>query len=208
MRQMDKDSSKNISPDQLSFTISYALLRLASYLKGNDVAGYFSECSWMLLDAVTRQDFLLARAQVKRIAVLIKLSNSLELIDNKNAEYLIAELRGLEDYLDEVNKQSAKLDLKPSGNLPVSKVAKAPAQAAASIIERKLPDDTADKRQEELLVKVKELGSCRLRDLMNVFPGVSERTLRYDLQKLVDTGRLERVGGGGPFSFYKPVEVV
>lgn len=44
---------------------------------------------------------------------------------------------------------------------------------------------------------------CRLKDLVASFSDVSERTLRYDLQKMCDQGLIERVGNGGPFSFYR-----
>lgn len=44
---------------------------------------------------------------------------------------------------------------------------------------------------------------CRLKDLISEFPDVSERTLRYDLQKLCDQGSVERVGNGGPASHYQ-----
>ena len=44
---------------------------------------------------------------------------------------------------------------------------------------------------------------CRLKDLIAELPDVSERTLRYDLQRLCDQGVVERVGNGGPSSYYR-----
>ena len=46
------------------------------------------------------------------------------------------------------------------------------------------------------------LGGCRIRDLMTAFPDVSDRTLRYDLQRLAEQGIVEKVGGG-PSSYYR-----
>ncbi len=43
---------------------------------------------------------------------------------------------------------------------------------------------------------------CRLKDLIAEFPDVSERTLRYDLQRLCDQRVINRVGNGGPASYY------
>ena len=43
---------------------------------------------------------------------------------------------------------------------------------------------------------------CRLKDLLTEFPDVSERTIRYDLQRLCEQGIIERVGNGGPASYY------
>ncbi len=42
----------------------------------------------------------------------------------------------------------------------------------------------------------------QLKDIVNDFPNVSERTLRYDLQKLCSQGIIERIGQGGPGTKY------
>jgi len=51
-----------------------------------------------------------------------------------------------------------------------------------------------------------EIAVCRLKDLQSAFPDVSERTLRYDLQKLMDEGKVERLGGG-PTSAYRLIKL-
>ncbi len=58
-------------------------------------------------------------------------------------------------------------------------------------------------RQSAILGKIRQSGYCRLKDIQEIIPGSSERTLRYDLQKLIDKGSVERVGSGGPASFYR-----
>ena len=51
--------------------------------------------------------------------------------------------------------------------------------------------------------------SRRLKDILSEFNEVSERTIRYDLQKLCERGVIERVGNGGPATFYRiPAEVI
>lgn len=67
-------------------------------------------------------------------------------------------------------------------------------------------------RQSAILSKIKlscndavnESGfkGCRMKDLIAEFPDVSERTLRYDLQRLLQHGTVQRVGNGGPASYY------
>lgn len=52
------------------------------------------------------------------------------------------------------------------------------------------------------LIKSGIEGNCRLKDIIAAFPNVSERTLRYNLQKLCEQGEIERVGNGGPASYY------
>lgn len=44
---------------------------------------------------------------------------------------------------------------------------------------------------------------CHINDVLNLLPEVSRRTVRYDIQKLVDEGVVERVGSGGPNSFFR-----
>jgi len=58
-------------------------------------------------------------------------------------------------------------------------------------------------RQSAIINRIKESSTSRLKDLMTGFSGVSERTLRYDLQRLCGQGVIERVGNGGPASYYK-----
>lgn len=66
-------------------------------------------------------------------------------------------------------------------------------------------------RQSAILDKVRNMTSreqssfvsgCRMKDLLTAFPQVSERTLRYDLQNLLERGAVERLGSGGSNSFY------
>lgn len=62
---------------------------------------------------------------------------------------------------------------------------------------------SAKMRQSVILDKIQEGGQCRLKDIQEFMPDLSERTLRYDLQKLVEEGLVERVGSGGPGSYYQ-----
>ena len=61
-------------------------------------------------------------------------------------------------------------------------------------------------RQSAILDKIKQLfqsgSECGLRELMSAFPDVSDRTLRYDLQKLVSRGFIVKVGNRGPNTTY------
>ena len=63
--------------------------------------------------------------------------------------------------------------------------------------------DHAQIRQSAILERIRQFGNCRLKEIQEFIPKVSERTLRYDLQDLVDQGLVERVGSGGPATFYR-----
>jgi len=60
-------------------------------------------------------------------------------------------------------------------------------------------------RQSAVINRIKQGNGngCRLKDLLAEFPDVSERTLRYDLQRLCEQGVIQRIGNGGPASFYQ-----
>lgn len=62
----------------------------------------------------------------------------------------------------------------------------------------------AEERRNSILSLVRNLSLCRLKDVVNALPGVSERTVRYDLSYLIDRGFVERLGEGGPNTYYRP----
>jgi hypothetical protein len=61
----------------------------------------------------------------------------------------------------------------------------------------------AEIRQSAILGKIRQSGNCRMKDLQDVLPGCSERTIRYDLQSLLEQKLIERIGNGGPSVFYQ-----
>lgn len=63
--------------------------------------------------------------------------------------------------------------------------------------------DSANARQASIISHIRQSGTCRLRDLQEFLPDASERTIRYDLQSLMERDLLERVGNGGPATFYR-----
>ncbi len=58
-------------------------------------------------------------------------------------------------------------------------------------------------RQKLVLDCIEKSGNCRMRDLVEQFPNSSERTLRNDLQFLSARGLIERLGEGGPGTYYR-----
>lgn len=60
----------------------------------------------------------------------------------------------------------------------------------------------SSERRKVIVEKIRQLGSAAMKDLIAAFPSVSERTIRYDLQKLCELMVLERSGNGGPASYY------
>jgi len=75
------------------------------------------------------------------------------------------------------------------------------------IAEERKDDEFANQamRQTAIIEQIKKSGNSPLpvRDLIAAFPGVNQRTLRYDLQKLCREGIIARIGSGGPKTFYQ-----
>lgn len=66
-------------------------------------------------------------------------------------------------------------------------------------------DDNPAKRETAIVEKIRQAGDkpVQFKDIIAALPDFSERTLRYDLQRLSNRGVLERLGPGGPATYYK-----
>jgi hypothetical protein len=70
--------------------------------------------------------------------------------------------------------------------------------------------NSSENRQKLILEKIRQSGNppagragCRLKDIQELLPDTSERTLRYDLQELVERRLVERIGSSGPSTYYQ-----
>jgi hypothetical protein len=65
---------------------------------------------------------------------------------------------------------------------------------------------SSDIRQSAILNRIRQSGNCRIRDLQDLFPKWSERTLRYDVEALILKKLVERIGAGSA-TFYRPSSI-
>jgi len=81
------------------------------------------------------------------------------------------------------------------------------AEKSASIISLKVSNN-ANERQSAIVEFIRQFPSdCRMKHLNAEFADVSERTLRNDIQLLIENGSVERLGGkSGPSSYFVVVE--
>ena len=61
----------------------------------------------------------------------------------------------------------------------------------------------SEMRQSAILERIRQSGNCRLADIQAILPGASERTLRYDLESLIQKNLIERMGAGGRSVYYR-----
>ena len=103
------------------------------------------------------------------------------------------DIAALEREEEDANEPSEVEEYRPNGN-------NAPVISAG---ERFAAMNNGNIRQKAIIARIRQTGNCRVREIQEIFPELSERTIRYDLQKLVEEGSIERVGNGGPATFYR-----
>jgi hypothetical protein len=100
-----------------------------------------------------------------------------------------------ESAIKEANSGNPAIAKVKSGNNP----AKSGNENNAEIVEL----IKSGNRHGAILEKIRQSGNCRIKDIQDLFPECSERTLRYDLQSLTGQNLIEKIGTGGPAVFYR-----
>ena len=62
---------------------------------------------------------------------------------------------------------------------------------------------TSAQRKELIVGLLKNKQFCHINDLLTHLPGVSDRTIRNDIRSLAESRIIERLGNGGPNSFFR-----
>lgn len=115
-------------------------------------------------------------------------------IENSETATIDKEKEIVEKAYSTVNKESGNSPIKPFSE-QVEKVRQSFTQSI---------DPSIAIRQKLIAERVRQLSKANLKDLAIQFPNVSERTLRYDLQRLCDRGIIEKIGNSGPGTSYIP----
>ena len=103
----------------------------------------------------------------------------------------------------------------PASNQPVSnsKIPKTPTQIVVDGSETESDKNISSSgngisiRQTAILRHIRETQFCRLRNIVDAMPNISERTIRNDIQGLIEQDLVRRVGGGGPNSYFETMEL-
>ncbi len=209
-----------MSIDQKAKEISYALFRVAVYIRRTYLKDRIEQLSFQLAEQVAMEDLKAGIRTLTSLSVLVELAKQVYEIEKNNALVLLREFGALNAAI----RQIAELDSANAG-VPVleSMFSKQPitrptTNAAITNEDQARPlpgimvdsamnqangnGITATIRQSAILDKIRQSGNLPLKDIIAAFPEVSERTMRYDLQKLCVQGLIDRVGNGGPASYY------
>lgn len=213
-----------------AFELAYAVFHIARHIPQRHFSERIEEQAIRLLDAVVNGRYEEAIIISAGFEYFLSLGESVGFVSRQNSEIIIREAKKLEKAIAEfINSNSAK-QLEPSleGIFSETEEAMRRDKAMEGIVEEAtvdivLPESSANDvsqaghslfkvamRHSAILERIRQSGNlpngktgCRLKDILGVLPGVSERTLRYDLQKMAERGLIERIGNGGPATYYQ-----
>jgi hypothetical protein len=214
-----------------AYEVAYALFRLAAQMREKDFAEPLRASGTALLAAVAAEDYAEAGRSLRVMECLVKFGGDVSMIGTPNVDVMMREIYALDAAIaerknavktDEVNvaeifskpeiaarpetpvaselfratePEPAMFDVEPMMDEPYQPRSSTPAI-------RQSPNDSAI-RQEAILARIRESGNCRLKDIQDILPNTSERTIRYDLQTLLEKDLSERIGNAGPSVFYR-----
>lgn len=196
--------------NQKSQETCLAVVRLSSYVRRPELKNRLEKLSFQLVEEIMLRRFEAATEVLKALEAMIFLSRSLYEIDSANADKLIAEF----EYLNLALRGAAGID-KPAENLALSMNLNSASDGGFSNASNEINGINSNSgmeqnsnginsviRQSAILDRIRQLGKVAIKDIIAEFPDVSERTLRYDLQKLTNQGTIERTGNSGPATYY------
>lgn len=207
-----------------AFELAYAMLRIARSLKSETISRRLEDYSDKLLGFFATGQYREGTVFIEELAWFIRLWTEMEFIHRHLGESLLLELSKLRNTALEVSDAkvlpnsvqdlfpaeiSATTTYKRKDKLAESAFPKSEEKIAVSGEKVKSFHYQSSNRQSAIIDFIKQKSvsgndsnSCRMKDIQDNFPFVSERTLRYDLQKMVEQRQIERVGGG-PVSAYR-----
>jgi DeoR-like helix-turn-helix domain len=207
-----------------AYEIAYALFRLASQMQEKDFSEKLRAAGATLLEATAAEDHVSAMRSVQVIECLVKFAGDVNVIGTTNADVILREIYVLDKAIAE-RKNAPKTDAVNLAEIfskseTVADSAKSfakdaePAynEPAPAIISNEEPATNINGilksaiRQTAILERIRQSGNCRLKDIQEILPEASERTIRYDLQTLLEQNLIERIGNAGPSVFYRATQ--
>lgn len=200
--------------NQKSQQISLALLKLAIYIRRRELRQRIESLAFQLIEDTASGSLETALTTIDILKALVSFSKSIYEIEPINAGIVLQELDNLAlaarestlatgDIADIFSKLPVVVDNVPSEDGESHDIEAGRENKA--IIELGNSNGngiSATIRQSAIIEKIRQSGNTAMKDIVAAFPDVSERTLRYDLQRLCNQGVVERVGNGGPASYY------
>ncbi len=217
-----EDSGKFLS--KKAYEVSYALWRVASRVKSENFKDAIEDAALGLLESSAVENFSKMQSSSSGIEYLLRFGADVGVIHPENSEVIIAELQNninpaIAELYNSAKKEAVSLDgifsenyLPDNENLVDDEIVineSDPEEGRGEFFERTTDNGNGNGvaksaiRQSAILERIRQNGNCRIKEIQEILPDASERTLRYDLQNLLSQGLIERVGSGGPATHYK-----
>lgn len=215
-----------------AYEICYALFRISSHVKRESFARRLEEGGLDILGAAASGEFRKIGAISSVVEHLSRVGSDLGIIHPSNTETIARELSNLNSAIAEFGN-AAKAEEAPledifskfslstseSGNRHGIPREQSEAEGQGGSLENGNGLDgftaggqrsvvKAAIRQSMILERIRQNGNCRMKEIQEILSDVSERTLRYDLQGLIERGAIKRIGNGGPATTYRVKEGV
>ena len=199
------DNSNNSNISSLAHKISFAVFRVSRLTRHKKLRNELESAAVELVRDLSGESAgVLSR--------LVDLAEAVEEMNTVNAEVLGRELTNLKDMISLENSRISKKEdsayiadiFDPNYGL----TSDYDGDANEYIAESNGNGASIKDRQAEIVEFIRQLpNGCRMRDLIEKFADVSERTLRNDVQALIETGLIERLGGrSGPNSYFIAID--
>jgi len=200
--------------NQKSQEISLALIKISVYVRRKELRQRFERIAFQLIEDAANRNFVELLAATDALNGLVRFGKLIYEIEPINADMLLQEVNYLNSEIrqklgfsggkkEEVGRIFAKVATTNEGNLYHSAMANESAESGNGHHDNGNGNGISGTiRQSAIIEKIRQSGNTAMKDLIAAFPEVSERTLRYDLQKLCNQGVIERIGNGGPSSHY------
>jgi len=213
-----------------AYELCYALVRTASHAQRDGFARRLEDCGFALLEATASGDYKKALSSADASAWLLKLGSDIGIVHPSTVSLINSELTHFNSIVAEFGNAAKAGEVNLTGVFsgfpavvnqdantggiaaPSAPRARENSSLNGSDLENGNGHSVAKAamRQSAILDRIRQSGNlpdgaagCRLKELQEVLPDVSERTIRYDIQRLLEQGLVERIGNGGPATGYK-----
>lgn len=223
MKGEERQSGKRQFALVKAYEISYAVFRVSAYITNTALKEHLERQALSLLDAATVENYAWVGTVARAIEYLVRFGGDVGLIHEANKETILFQLQSLVAGIAGPEKAATAEEVPLAdifaGSEPLfagSRINAATNTAKRNTangneIKRQITESgnsedegvSPEMRQSAILDKIRQSGNCRMKDIQEVLPDCSERTIRYDLQALVEKGAVERIGSGGPSIFYR-----
>ncbi|OGZ00509.1 MAG: hypothetical protein A2946_00880 [Candidatus Liptonbacteria bacterium RIFCSPLOWO2_01_FULL_53_13] len=200
-----------------AFEVCYALFRVASKSRSSALSKSIEQKAIKLLDIASGSSKKELLETAENIAYLLRAGASVGMIASGNAEIILREIENLKELVPESHDSPEILDpeieaifsMPQSGKEKKKKgnpanVRKESGNPAIDLVNSTLDEisDEIRQRRDTILGEIRKSGNCRIKELQDSLQNVSERTIRYDLEVLINDGIVERIGNG-PATYYR-----